>query len=123
MMRKKFGCQSVGFWWGSPGRRPWPPLWLVGACCFLALPAARAQQVLVQANVADDTVKTTFGPNRRLFGHGYLGFGLLAGPAGPGAGLRYGLGSRWCFWRHGAGFGVAGQNSFAGLAGLYSTRV
>jgi len=93
MMREKFGCPSVGFWWGSPGRRPWPPLWLVGACCFLALPAARAQQVLVQANVADDTVKTTFGPNRRLFGHGYLGYGLLAGPAGPGAGLRYGLGS------------------------------
>jgi hypothetical protein len=56
-----------------------------------ALPAAHAQQVLVQANVADDTVKTTFGPNRRYFGHLYVGYGLLAGPAGSGAGLRYGL--------------------------------
>ncbi|WP_216688686.1 hypothetical protein [Hymenobacter siberiensis] len=58
-----------------------------------ALPAARAQQVLVQANVADDTVKTTFGPNRRYFGHAYFGYGLLAGPAGSGAAVRYGLGS------------------------------
>lgn len=55
------------------------------------LPAAQAQQVLVQANVADDTVKTTFGPNRRYFGHLYVGYGLVAGPAGTGAGLRYGL--------------------------------
>ena len=54
---------------------------------------ARAQQVLVQANVADDTVKTSFGPNRHYFGHAYLGYGLLAGPAGTGAGLRYGFGS------------------------------
>ncbi|GAB3865840.1 hypothetical protein GCM10028824_05340 [Hymenobacter segetis] len=58
-----------------------------------ALPAARAQQVLVQANVADDTVKTTFGPNRRYFGHAYFGYGLLAGPARAGAAVRYGLGS------------------------------
>ena len=52
---------------------------------------ARAQQVLVQANVADDTVKTTFGPNRRWFGHGYVALGLVAGPADTGAKLRYGL--------------------------------
>ena len=57
----------------------------------LGLPAAQAQQVLVQANVADDTIKTTLGPNRRYFGHAYVGFGLMAGPAGSGAGLRYGL--------------------------------
>jgi len=56
-----------------------------------AQPAAHAQQVLVQANVADDTVKTAFGPNRRYFGHLYLGYGLVAGPAGSGAGLRHGL--------------------------------
>jgi hypothetical protein len=55
-----------------------------------ALPPARAQQVLVQANVADDTVKTTFGPNRAYFAHAYLGYGLAAGPAGVGAALRYG---------------------------------
>ncbi len=53
--------------------------------------AARAQQVLVHANVADDTIKTTFGPNRRYFGHLYLAYGLVAGPAGAGAGLRHGL--------------------------------
>jgi len=53
--------------------------------------AARAQQVLVQANVADDTTKTEFGPNRRYFGHLYVGYGLVAGPAGAGAGVRYGL--------------------------------
>lgn len=58
-----------------------------------AAPAARSQQVLVQANVADDTVRTTFGPNRRYFGHFYLGYGLVAGPAAPGAAVRYGTGS------------------------------
>ncbi|MCI1187419.1 hypothetical protein MON38_08300 [Hymenobacter sp. DH14] len=52
---------------------------------------AQAQQVLVQANVADDTVKTTFGPNRRWFGHGYVALGLVAGPAEAGARLRDGL--------------------------------
>jgi hypothetical protein len=60
---------------------------------LLSRPAAQAQQVLVQANVADDTIKTTFGPNRRYFAHGYLGYGLLVGSAGTGAAIRYGLGS------------------------------
>ena len=64
---------------------------LVLGLLALARPAAHAQQVLVQANVADDTIKTTFGPNRRYFAHGYLGYGLVAGPAGSGAALRYGL--------------------------------
>lgn len=74
------------------GWRPARALGVAGLLAALGLtgPAARAQQVLVQANVADDTVKTTFGPNRRFFGHGYLGLGLVAGPAGAGAGLRYG---------------------------------
>jgi hypothetical protein len=54
---------------------------------------ARAQQVLVQANVANDTLKSTFGPNRRWFGHGYLGLGLVVGPAAPGAALRSGAAS------------------------------
>ena len=55
--------------------------------------AARAQQVLVQANVANDTLKTTFGPNRRWFGHGYVALGLAVGPAETGAKLRYGFSS------------------------------
>lgn len=74
------------------GRRGWGLL--AGAALALAgAPAAQAQQVLVQANVANDTVKTTFGPNRRYFGHAYFGYGLLAGPAGRGAELRTGLAS------------------------------
>jgi hypothetical protein len=72
--------------YGLPLRR-----WGMLAGLLVAAPtAARAQQVLVQANVADDTVKTTFGPNRRWFGHGYVALGLVAGPAGSGAALRYG---------------------------------
>lgn len=56
--------------------------------------AAQAQQVLVEANVAEDTIKTTFGPNRRYFGHVYGSYGLVLGPGGgSGAQLRYGLGS------------------------------
>ena len=79
--------------WGNQGRRTgarrvgWLWLLLVG----LAGPAAHAQQVLVQANVADDTTKNALGPNRRYFGHLYVGYGVVAGPAGWGAGLRYGL--------------------------------
>ena len=66
---------------------------LSGLLCALLLGAnfaARGQQVLVQANVADDTVKTTFGPNRRYFGHVYLGYGLVAGQAGTGAEVQHG---------------------------------
>ena len=66
--------------------------WLAAGTLLLG-PAARAQQVLVQANVADDTIKTTFGPNRRYFGHVYVAAGLLAGAAGRGAAIRTGLGS------------------------------
>lgn len=80
--------RNVGVWKGqrclSAGLRA-VVLW---AC--LAGPAARAQQVLVRANVADDTTTNAFGPNRRCFGHLFVGYGLVAGPAGPGAGLRYG---------------------------------
>jgi hypothetical protein len=54
-------------------------------------PAAQAQQVLVQGNVAEDTVKNSFGPNRHYFGHLYVGYGLVAGPAGAGAEIRTGL--------------------------------
>ena len=56
-----------------------------------AAPAARAQRVLVQATVANDTLRNAFGPNRRWFGHFYVGYGLVAGPAGTGAAVHYGL--------------------------------
>ncbi|WP_162549784.1 hypothetical protein [Hymenobacter nivis] len=58
----------------------------------LLLPgAARAQQVLLRANVADDTLLNRTGPNRRYFGHLYVGAGLVAGPGAPDAPLRHGL--------------------------------
>jgi len=75
------------------GQSPYACLLAVAALALAGAPAARAQQVLVQANVANDTIKTTFGPNRRYFGHAYLGYGLLAGPAGRGAELKAGLAS------------------------------
>jgi hypothetical protein len=61
------------------------------ALLCVAAPVAQAQQVLVQGNVAADTVKNSFGPNRHYFGHFYVGYGLLAGPAAPGVTIRYGL--------------------------------
>ena len=73
---------------GWPGASRLAAAALALACCPLA---ARAQQVLVQGTVAEDTVKNAYGPNRRYFGHLYMGYGLVAGPAGAGAGLRYGL--------------------------------
>ena len=86
--------------WNTPagarkvGERQPLPRWVSGCAAALLWAAvvlpARAQQVLVQGNVADDTLKTTFGPNRRYFGHFFVGYALVAGPAEPGAGLRYG---------------------------------
>jgi hypothetical protein len=80
-----------GFWKCCPA---WWRRGAVLAALAAAVPAAAsAQQVLVQASVADDTVQTTFGPNRRWFGHGYVALGLVAGPAETGAALRYGFAS------------------------------
>lgn len=76
---------------GYPVRRRLRRWGLVTMLLAGAPVAARAQQVLVQATVADDTVKTTFGPNRRWFGHGYVALGLVAGTAKTGAVLRYGF--------------------------------
>ncbi|WP_125921499.1 hypothetical protein [Hymenobacter lapidarius] len=80
----------------SPARF-WNPMALWPAVLVLAGlaggPAAHAQQVLVQANVADDTLKASLGPNRRYFGHLYAGYGLVAGRSEEGAALRHGLAS------------------------------
>ena len=46
---------------------------------LLAAPAARAQQVLLQTDVARDTVPARTGPNRRYFGHLYGGYALAIG--------------------------------------------
>ena len=58
---------------------------------MLAASPAQAQQVLVQGNVANDTLPATFGPNRRYFLHLYAAGSLVAGPAETGAAVRYGL--------------------------------
>ena len=51
--------------------------WLLPA--LLAAPAVRAQQVLLQTDVARDTVPARTGPNRRYFGHLYGSYALAIG--------------------------------------------
>ena len=70
---------AAALWLGAVGPRPG---------------AARAQQVLLRADVADDTLASRTGPNRRYFGHLYAGAGLVAGGGTAGAPLRYGWASR-----------------------------
>lgn len=48
-----------------------------------------AQKVLLYQDVAQDTVKQTFGPNLKYFGHFYGGFGMMAGPAETGSEIDY----------------------------------
>jgi hypothetical protein len=50
---------------------------------------ARAQQVLLQTDVATDTIPSRTGPNRRYFGHLYAGYTLAAGPSA--LGVKYGF--------------------------------
>ena len=50
----------------------------------MAGPAARAQQVLLQTDVANDTIPARTGPNRRYFGHLYGGYALAAGSSALG---------------------------------------
>ena len=84
---KPAGCSAArpSFTW-----RGWPA-WLaprvragrrglagLGLLAGLA-PAAHAQQVLLQQDVAADTVPARTGPNRRYFGHLYAGYGLALG--------------------------------------------
>lgn len=68
------------------------PVILLGICLLLsAAPASVAQRILLQANVADDTIHSSFGPNRAWFSHFYFGYAAVVGsPAGPGAPLHYG---------------------------------
>ncbi|MVN75570.1 hypothetical protein GO988_04450 [Hymenobacter sp. HMF4947] len=66
---------------------------LLGALALLAAlaPAARAQQVLLQTDVANDTVPARTGPNRRYFGHFYAGNALALGA--DGLGIKHGFSS------------------------------
>lgn len=64
---------------------------LLGTMLSLAGLRAHAQRVLLREDVADDTIRTTFGPNRAYYNHAYLSYGLVAGPAErAGAEVRYG---------------------------------
>ena len=65
--------------------------WLLAAC--LASSAAHAQQVLLQTDVARDTLRPRTGPNRRYFGHLYASYGLVLGGSGAGLPMRYGFAS------------------------------
>ena len=57
--------------------------WLGGLALLVGLaPAARAQQVLLQTDVAHDTVPARTGPNRRYFGHFYGSYALALGRGG-----------------------------------------
>ena len=76
---------------GISGRRLSVGLGLLLWLGLLLPRRAAAQQVLMQAEVAPDTLRADFGPNRRYFGHVFGGVGVVAGPAGgAGAALRYG---------------------------------
>jgi len=54
-------------------------------------PVAHAQQVLLQNDVASDTIPARTGPNRRYFGHLYAGYGLALGT--DQLGVKKGFGS------------------------------
>lgn len=76
----------------SGGGRGWLLALLAVPLLLLYPLAGRAQQVLVEGDVAEDTLRADYGPNRRYFAHFFVGSGLVLGPAGgPGARLRYGL--------------------------------
>lgn len=53
--------------------------------------AARAQQVLLQTDVANDTLPARTGPNRRYFGHLYGGYALAVGTSA--LGVKHGFAS------------------------------
>ncbi|TVT42946.1 hypothetical protein FNT36_02310 [Hymenobacter setariae] len=67
--------------------------WLLAVSLSGAGPVARAQQVLLHTDVARDTLAPRTGPNRRYFGHFYIGYGLVLGGSSAGLPLRYGAGS------------------------------
>ncbi|KUG07673.1 hypothetical protein [Solirubrum puertoriconensis] len=65
-------------------------LLLTGLLASAALPAA-AQRQLLSTDVAADTVRQRYGPNRQLFRHLYVGYALVLGqPERSGAELRSG---------------------------------
>lgn len=68
-------------------------LLILGAAGLGLLPRfGAAQRVLLREDVAADTLRPTFGPNRAYYNHVYFGYGLVAGRASAeGAQLRPGV--------------------------------
>ena len=65
------------------------------AACFTTAPA---QKVLLAQDVTKDTVEVKFGPNKKYFGHMYVGYGFVAGPAeNKGSAVDYGSSHEWLF--------------------------
>jgi len=63
----------------------------LGLFLGLSVRTTQAQRVLLRADVAEDTMRTSSGPNRAYFGHLYLGYAPVVGRAsGPGAELQFG---------------------------------
>jgi len=62
------------------------------AAAFLLLTSSLfAQDVLLKQDVAADSVKTKFGPNRSHYRHFYVGYGLIIGePDKAGSAVNYG---------------------------------
>ncbi|UYZ60363.1 hypothetical protein [Hymenobacter latericus] len=70
--------------------KPFSTSLLMAMLAGAALPAA-AQRPLLSTDVAADTVRQRFGPNRQLFRHVYVGYGFVLGqPKQSGAELRSG---------------------------------
>jgi hypothetical protein len=66
-------------------------MYLLLGALLAAGSAAHAQQVLLQTDVANDTLPARTGPNRRYFGHLYGGYGLVAGSSA--LGVKHGFSS------------------------------
>ncbi|MEA3446054.1 MAG: hypothetical protein U9R19_15140 [Bacteroidota bacterium] len=56
-----------------------------------------SQRVLLEENVAADTIQKKWGKNLRHYGHLYLGFGFAASPANEGAEVIYGASMNFDF--------------------------
>jgi len=59
------------------------------SCFVFYLSPALGQKVVLEQDLTQDSVKKTFGPNLKYFGHFYGGFGLYAGASEAGSEIDY----------------------------------
>lgn len=71
-------------------KKPTTVLLLVLVLLGLRAAPARAQRVLLRADVAEDTLYSGYGPNRAFYNHLYVGYLPVVGRDAPGAALRFG---------------------------------